>query len=144
MDHRSLEDIEIEMSVLLRNLALITTYKKVGHLDRSAYFLLYRIISHGSTGVKALAEEFHLDISTVSRQVRVLEEKGYVYRVPDTLDRRAYFLEVTDLGQKEFNEYKKLRLAKIEGLLKNWSDEECKIFGLLLKKYNLSIKDILE
>lgn len=144
MDQHSLESMEIELSILLRNLALIATYKKFGNLDRSAYLLLYRIISRGSTGVKVLAEEFHLDISTISRQVRVLEKKGYVYRIPDASDRRAYFLEVTDLGRNEFIEYKNLRLTKISELLKNWSDEECQIFGVLLKKYNRSLNDILE
>lgn len=144
MDQHSLENIEIESSILLRNLSLIATYKKLGNLDRSAYLLLYSIISCESTGVKALAEEFHLDISTISRQVRVLEEKGYVYRVPDKLDRRSYFLQATDLGLREFNEYKQLRLTKLEELLKNWSNEECQVFGALLKKYNSSLADILK
>lgn len=44
---------------------------------------------------------------------------------------------------KEFNKYKHLRLTKISELLKNWSDEGCKIFGQILKKYNRSIIDIL-
>lgn len=144
MDQQSLENIEIELLVLLRYLALNTTYKKTGNLDRSAYLLLYRIISHGSTGVKALSDEFHLDISTISRQATVLEQKGYVYRIHDTSDRRAYFLQITDLGRREFNEYKHLRLTKIAELLNNWSDEECEIFGQLLRKYNHSLIDMLE
>lgn len=144
MEQQSLENIEIELAVLLRRLALISTYKKTGNLDRAAYLLLYRIISRGPTGVKVLADEFHLDISTISRQVTVLEQKGYVYRIPDTSDRRAYFLQITDLGRTEFNEYKHLRLTEIEKLLKDWSDEECKVFGQLLKKYNHSLVDMLE
>ncbi|MCH5138299.1 MarR family transcriptional regulator [Clostridiaceae bacterium UIB06] len=144
MDQESLENIEIELAILLRHLASIATYKKIGTLDRSAYLLLYRIISHGPAGVKAMAEEFRLDISTISRQVRVLEEKGYICRISDTLDRRAYFLEATDLGRKEFSEYKQQRLMRISELLKDWSDEESKIFGILLKKYNRSLSDMLE
>lgn len=144
MDQQALENIEIEMAVLLRYLASIATYKKIGNLDRAAYLLLQKIISDGATGVKAMADEFHLDISTVSRQVRGLEEKGYISRIHDTSDRRAYFLEATDLGRKEYDDYKKQMLIKMSELLKNWSDEECKIFGLLLKKFNHSLSDRLE
>lgn len=144
MDEQSLETIEIELAVLLRHLSLIATYKKIGNLDRSAYLLLHQIISNGATGVKALADELHLDTSTISRQATVLEQKGYVYRIPDTVDRRAYSLQITDFGVKEFSEYKQLRLEKVAELLKNWSDEECKVFAKLLKKYNHSLIDILD
>lgn len=136
MDEHALETIELEMAILLRRATSITTSKKIGNLDRSAYLLLHQIASHGSAGVKALADEFHLDISTVSRQAAALEQKGYVYRVPDPLDGRAYSLQITDLGKKELNEYKQARLVRFEELLKNWSDEEREIFGQLLKKFN--------
>ncbi|WP_411680570.1 MarR family winged helix-turn-helix transcriptional regulator [Clostridium thailandense] len=144
MDHQALENIEIEMAVLQRFLASVSTYKKIGNLDRAAYLLLHTIIYDGNTGVKSMADELHLDISTISRQVRGLEEKGYISRIADTSDRRAYFLEVTELGRKEFDYYKQHALMKVSELLKNWSDEECKIFGLLLKKFNHSISDMLE
>lgn len=136
MDEHALETIELEMAILLRRATSITTSKKIGNLDRSAYLLLHQIASHGSAGVKALADEFHLDISTVSRQAAALEQKGYVYRVPDPLDGRAYSLQITDLGKKELNEYKQARLVRFEELLKNWSDEEREVFGQLLKKFN--------
>ncbi|MFB9757386.1 MULTISPECIES: MarR family winged helix-turn-helix transcriptional regulator [Bacillaceae] len=136
MDEHALETIELEMAILLRRATSITTSKKIGNLDRSAYLLLHQIASHGSAGVKALADEFHLDISTVSRQAAALEQKGYVYRVPDPLDGRAYSLQITDLGKKELNEYKQARLVRFEELLKDWSDEEREVFGQLLKKFN--------
>ncbi|MBV7276678.1 MarR family transcriptional regulator [Clostridiaceae bacterium UIB06] len=144
MDHQALENIEIEMAVLQRFLASVSTYKKIGNLDRAAYLLLHTIIYEKNASVKAMADELHLDISTISRQVRGLEEKGYISRIADTSDRRAYFLEATELGQKEFNFYKQHALMRVSELLKNWSDEECKIFGLLLKKFNHSISDMLE
>ncbi|MDQ0199771.1 MarR family winged helix-turn-helix transcriptional regulator [Neobacillus ginsengisoli] len=112
--------------------------KKLGNLDRSAYLLLHQITSHGPTGVKALADALQLDISTVSRQVGSLEQKGYVFRIPDPLDGRAYSLQITELGTKEFNEYQQIRFEKIADILKGWSDEERQLFGQLLKKYNRS------
>lgn len=139
MDEQALETLELELAILLRRVSLITTYSKFGNLDRSAYLLLRQITAHGSAGVKALADESYLDISTISRQATALEQKGYVYRIPDPLDGRAYSFQITDLGAKEYNEHKQARLSKIADILKNWSDEECEVFGQLLRKYNRSI-----
>ncbi|MDQ7093334.1 MarR family transcriptional regulator [Desulfosporosinus sp. PR] len=135
----SLETIELELAVLIRRVSLITTCCKFGNLDRSAYLLLHQIISHGSAGVKTLANESHLDISTISRQAAALEQKGYVYRIPDPLDGRACSFLVTDLGLKEYNNHRQARLTKIADNLEDWSEEECRMFGQLLRKYNLSI-----
>jgi DNA-binding MarR family transcriptional regulator len=135
MDEHSLETIDLELAVLLRRLASITS-KKLGNMDRSAYLLLHQIISYGPARVKNLADEFQLDISTVSRQVTALEHKGYVYRIPDPSDGRAYSLQITELGNKKFNEYQHLRYTKLEEILKDWSNEDCEQFGQLLRKYN--------
>ncbi|WJH33796.1 MarR family transcriptional regulator [Paenibacillus sp. CC-CFT747] len=62
-------------------------------MDRSSYTLLTQLSQKGGpAGVKALADEFRLDVSTVSRQTTLLEAKGYVKRVPDPEDGRSSFL----------------------------------------------------
>lgn len=137
MKEHSLDTIDIELAVLLRRFTSMAT-KNTHHLDRSAYLLLNQILEHGPAGVKALAEEFQLDISTVSRQAAALEQKKYVYRIPDPLDRRAYSFQITDLGVKEYREYKQFRLHKIEDILTGWSEEERRLFGTLLRKFNRS------
>lgn len=139
MDEHSLETIELELAILLRRITSITSDKKISSLDRSAYLLLRQIASHGSAGVKALADEFGLDISTVSRQAGVLEQKGYVRRTPDPFDGRAYSLQITELGMKELMENKQARLMKIAELLNDWSEEECALFGDLLRKFNRTV-----
>ncbi|MFD0870137.1 MarR family [Chlamydia abortus] len=136
MDPRSLETIELELAILVRHINSIASDKKIGTLDRSAYLLLHQISAHGSAGVKALADEFRLDISTVSRQAAALEQKGYIYRTPDPQDRRSFSLQITDLGAKELDESKRARLARVTEKLKDWSDEDCHTFGKLLTKFN--------
>ncbi|MFJ5714731.1 MarR family winged helix-turn-helix transcriptional regulator [Neobacillus sp. NPDC093127] len=138
MNEHVLEIIELELAILIRRTTSISSHKKFGNLDRSAYLLLHQIISNGAAGVKALAGEFQLDISTVSRQTAALEQKGYVYRIPDPLDGRAYSLQITELGKKEYTENKHARLARIVEVLESWSEEESKVFGELLKKFNQS------
>lgn len=139
MDEDSLKTIELEIAILARRITSINNNNKFGNLDRSAYLLLHQIASLESLGVKSLACEFHLDISTVSRQVASLEKKGYVYRIPDPLDRRAYSLQITDLGKKELEQCREARLEKMAEIFRNWTDEECSAFGTLLKKYNQSV-----
>ncbi|HBI03081.1 MAG TPA: MarR family transcriptional regulator [Paenibacillaceae bacterium] len=142
MDEDSLKTIELQIAIVARRITSINSNNKFGNLDRSAYLLLHQIASHGSAGVKALACESHLDISTVSRQVAALEKKGYVYRIPDPSDGRAYSLQITDFGKKEFQECKEARLEKMKGIFRNWTEEECTAFGILLKKYNQSVLEI--
>ncbi|MNH98662.1 MarR family protein [compost metagenome] len=137
--NNAVDVIELEMAILVRRLVSMTTYKKTSNLDRSAYLLLYQIDSYGSAGVKALSDEFHLDISTVSRQAAALEQKGYVRRIPDPIDGRAYSLEMTEAGLEVLNENKKARQDSIGKMLSNWSDGERVIFGELLRKFNTAI-----
>jgi DNA-binding MarR family transcriptional regulator len=137
MDERSLEHIQFELAALVRYITSVSDKKKK-NLDRSGYLLLQQITSHGSAGVKALANEYHLDISTVSRQAAALEAKGYVYKIPDPSDGRAYSYHITELGTKELEIYKKERVERLRYLLQGWSDEECAQFARLLKKFNSS------
>lgn len=139
MDDKSLETIELEMAVLYRRITTVTASRKNGNLDRSAYLLLHRISVHGAIGVKSLADEFQLDISTVSRQAAALEQKGYVRRIPDPADRRAFFMEITELGAKEYADYKASRLARIRELLADWPEEETETFAVLLQKFNRAL-----
>ncbi|MFL6516910.1 MAG: MarR family winged helix-turn-helix transcriptional regulator [Bacillus sp. (in: firmicutes)] len=138
MDEHSLEMIELELAILIRRTTSISNNKKFGNLDRSAYLILRRIKAKGAVGVKVLAEEFKLDISTVSRQAAALEHKGYLYRIPDPLDGRAYTLQLTEQGTNELFDYKQARLKRITELLEDWTDEERKLFGKLLEKFNQS------
>jgi DNA-binding MarR family transcriptional regulator len=137
MKDKSVEKIQFELATLVRYISSVSSDKN-GNLDRSGFLLLHRLYSHGSTGVKTLAHEFHLDISTVSRQAAALEQKGFVYKIPDPADRRAYSYEITEDGKEELAAYKKERVNRVKKLLNGWSEEECAMFGELLMKFNNS------
>ncbi|MFJ7727581.1 MarR family winged helix-turn-helix transcriptional regulator [Neobacillus sp. NPDC097160] len=139
MYEQALEMIELELAILIRRTTAVTTNKKIWKLDRSAYLLLRRIATKGAVGVKVLAGEFGLDISTISRQAAALEHKGYLHRIPDPLDGRAYSFQITELGTKELKEHKQARLDRIAELIHDWPEEERKVFGQLLKKFNQAL-----
>ncbi|WP_027092256.1 MarR family winged helix-turn-helix transcriptional regulator [Cohnella thermotolerans] len=139
MDPRVLDLIDTELALLVRRATSLSNDKSFANLDRSAYLLLNHMIASGPTGVRALADEFRLDISTVSRQIAALEQKGYVLRSPNPDDGRAYFFEVTESGRAEHAEYKKMRQARITEKMQGWSDEERRTFGDLLRKFNRTL-----
>jgi DNA-binding MarR family transcriptional regulator len=139
MNSDSLEALELELAILYRRITSITAHRKIGNLDRSAYLLLHHMSAHGAIGVKALAFEFGLDISTVSRQAAALEHKGYIKKTQDPLDGRASSLQITELGKRELMECKNERLNKVAEVMEDWSEDEQKMFGLLLKKFNRSV-----
>lgn len=139
MNSDSLEALELELAILYRRITSITSHRKIGNLDRSAYLLLHHISTHSTIGVKDLAFEFGLDISTVSRQAAALEHKGYIKKKQDPFDKRASSLQITVLGEHELKECKDERLNKVAEVMKNWSEDEQKMFGQLLKKFNRSI-----
>ncbi|WP_135557283.1 MarR family winged helix-turn-helix transcriptional regulator [Paenibacillus cymbidii] len=142
MDTETLELVELEIARLVRRVASFSFDKNGASLDRSAYLLLYRITKRGAAGVKTLADELRLDISTVSRQTAALEQKGLVVRKPVPLDRRAYVLEITPLGTSELAAFKQVRLQAIAGIMQDWSEEERAQFGTLLGKFNRSLSKL--
>lgn len=140
MGKQSLHMIDFELAILLRRVTSMTTNPKFGNLERSEYLLLNQITMHGAAGMKSLSEYLHLDISTVSRQTSALENKGYVYRIPDPSDGRAYSLMITESGVRELHAYKQARLIRMEELLEGWNEEEREAFGQLLQKFNHSFR----
>ncbi|UJF33884.1 MarR family winged helix-turn-helix transcriptional regulator [Paenibacillus hexagrammi] len=134
MDEKDLELIDYELVVFIRRCSLD---KELGGLDRSTYTLLTQLSkSGGPAGVKALADEFRLDVSTISRQTTVLESKGYVQRLQDPTDGRSSKFQVTEEGMRKLEEAKKARLARHAQLFQDWTDAERRQFGELLARLN--------
>lgn len=134
MSEPTIELIEQQVNDFIRR--IVMTEKRKDSLDRSAYILLHQLSSNGPAGVKTLAEELHLDISTVSRQAAALVAKSYVEKTPNSQDGRAYFYQITRLGAKELEKNKQHRFERISEILQDWSEDEREIFGRLLQKYN--------
>ncbi|WP_379304226.1 MarR family winged helix-turn-helix transcriptional regulator [Paenibacillus sp. GCM10027628] len=138
---KDLKAIDYEMAMLIRRATSAAIDKKLGNLERSHYLLLYQLAENGAMGVKALADAFHLDISTASRQAAALEAKGYVERLPDPEDGRASFFRLTALGAKELQDTKAIRLNRINLLLQDWSTEDRQKLVELLGRFNRTFID---
>jgi DNA-binding MarR family transcriptional regulator len=49
--------------------------------------------------------------------------------MPDSSDKRAHSLQITNVEKQELTDYKQARMIKTAELLKSWSDEERRAFG---------------
>ena len=69
----------------------------------------------------ALAKLLGIDLSVVSRQVKFLEEVGFVARQPDPLDARAALVSATESGQSALELSRAKRTEVLDEVLDDWS-----------------------
>ena len=96
---------------------------------------LLKLVAHsGPLRLTALAAGLDLDTSTVSRQVRALEERGLIERTTDPDDGRASRLAVTDAGRHSLDQGAQRRRALIGEVIADWSDEDRDSLRILLHR----------
>jgi DNA-binding MarR family transcriptional regulator len=124
---------------LTRLLRLAETRRTAGaapsspnRLDRAAYTLLTRLDECPTTRLTELAALVEIDLSTASRQVRGLLDRGFVSRVEDPSDQRAARLELTEAGREVLCASRALRVERIASRLANWGQRDLEELARLL------------
>lgn len=136
------EVIEYELTTFIRRAVYVdNSDNKIGNLERAAYLLLRQLEEFGPARVKALAEAFKLDISTLSRQAAALEAKKLIVRSSDPSDGRVSLFSITELGKEKLKADKELRLQRYQSMVQNWTTEEKEMFGKLLERMNEAFFD---
>ena len=82
----------------------------------------------------SIAQELHLDKSTVARALAKLEQTGYVERKSNPNDNRELFVFPTEKALGIFTDVKTVAKNWARQLSKNISKEEMQIFGSVLKR----------
>lgn len=90
----------------------------------------------GPQRTTAIAAEFCLDPSTVSRQVDALVRSGHVEKVRDPDDGRAMLVQLTDLGTTELHEHVRAINATLNGILDGWTVADLHTLTTLLGRLN--------
>ncbi|MFI1918806.1 MarR family winged helix-turn-helix transcriptional regulator [Nocardia sp. NPDC020380] len=83
-----------------------------------------------------LAGHFHLDKSTVSRQVAALEQLGYLDREADPTNRRNHVLRATPEGRRVAREAARSRTEAFTLRFLDWEDEDVARLAEYLVRYN--------
>ena len=99
------------------------------------HFITLLYISENEGVTQAQLSEIHRkDRNIVSRNIDVLEEKGFVIRKRGIVDRRSFTIHLTDLGHSVITTHKNLIKESEQEALSNLSKDEISIFYSLLTK----------
>ena len=141
----SVESIEQELTLLVRRAQKV--HLRGGPtehvVERAAYGILAWLHDAGPLRPSALAAHFHLDASTISRQVASLEQAGLITREPDAEDRRACRLRPTEHGRTVLTTTRAERRGVVRELLQSWSPEDLANFASLLAAFNAGLDNHL-
>ena len=135
----SIETVSRELVQLVRGLRELhgAIAKASRHpVDASGAMVLSRLEELGPVRLSTLAQVLCLDISTVSRQVPVLERQGWVARERDPEDQRAQLLDLTDEGRDVLIEVRRSRVEVLRRLLPDWTEAELDTFAAQLHRFN--------
>jgi DNA-binding MarR family transcriptional regulator len=134
--------VELELLKLVRHLETFgrksSLYREV---DRAGYLALRTLDSLGPSCINGLAQELHLDSSTVTRQVSVLESGGFVTREVDPNDGRSWLIDLTSQGRKAMRAVERGRREAIDSMLDGWKSEEVHELARTIAKLNLALFD---
>lgn len=105
-------------------------------LQPVGYKLLSTIVRSGPIHAGALAAMLYTDKSVISRQVKILEDMGFVERRADPTDRRASFLAATPEAIERVNEVRAADQANLYRSLRRWGEDDVRRLAELLERLN--------
>jgi DNA-binding MarR family transcriptional regulator len=116
--------------------ALVTHLKRrSGDPDTSARaFLLGHVDRLAPVRATDLADATALDLSTISRHLRGLEDAGLLTRSPDPDDRRASLLTVTDEGRVFLADAVRARTALLAEATAGWPTDDVSTLSALMTR----------
>ena len=96
---------------------------KLKNIDMTAGQFPFIVVLSHEEGITQdeLAAHFHIDKGTVARALRKLEDKEYLFRKVDSLNRRRHLIYLTEKGKRI--------VPKIISIDKGWEDSICSKFS---------------
>ena len=108
---------------------------RVGYPLEGPYFgTLSRLATTGTATVSELAELLNLELSTVSRRVRVLEERRLIEREPGS-DRRTSLLRLTEEGEQMFLALEQGWRQMLTEVVADWDPVDVDRFSALFTRF---------
>lgn len=110
-------------------------------LEPSCFPLARHLMHRGSVRVSDLAALTELDASTVSRHVKMLEQRGIVERQPDPEDGRASLVRLSDAGHAAIEGAFSRRFDRIKAALEPWSQPDRDALQRLLSRLAADLRE---
>ncbi|MGI8700031.1 MAG: MarR family winged helix-turn-helix transcriptional regulator [Nocardioidaceae bacterium] len=102
--------------------------------DPSTFALVKLLMCQDEMRVSDIAANVGLDASTVSRQIKQLEDKGIVERTPDPADGRAWLVRLTKFGTTHMRAAFQRRFLRIKAVVDPWSEADKTQLRILLNR----------
>jgi DNA-binding MarR family transcriptional regulator len=101
-------------------------------LSLSEMFALLALSAQAPMSQQVLAEQLHLEKSTVSRLIKHLEQRGWVKRVRDLHDTRMFRLHLSEAGHEQASRLTRSLAERHERLLAELKpdEQEALVYGL--------------
>lgn len=132
-DHECIVNLMFSVGAAMQ--AVKRAHAPTADADHGATALISVLYRCGPMRSSDLAQVTMLDLSTVSRHARALEEAGHVARAADPDDRRAHRLALTETGLALVEEHWNQRLAYLSSRLSGWSREDARSLAALVGRF---------
>ena len=96
--------------------------------------LLRALLRHGELPVAGLAEAAQMDISAVSRQLRLLEDGGLVRRSASVGDGRVALVKLSPAGRRAAERIREVGLLHLRDSLAGWSTSDTRELARLMTR----------
>jgi DNA-binding MarR family transcriptional regulator len=107
----------------------------VGELSANDAWLLGAIVAAGSIRVSDVARMQGVDKSTISPQLRRLEQRGLLARTTDPSDGRVVLVRATDKGHRWQDELDTAGAAVFAEVLRRWTPADVTALATLLTRF---------
>ena len=98
-------------------------------------WLLEKVVTSGPVRMSQLAEWMAVDKSTMTTEIRRLEQAGLVSRRSDPTDRRAVLITSTNEGQTAIEQHRKVAQDVYNTLVGKWTEGDRAEFSRLLGRF---------
>ena len=136
---RDVSGLEYELILLSRH---SLQRGRLQELDRSAYILLGRLELGDAMSLKELAIACSVDISTINRQVGMLERKALVERVDDPRGGLARKIQPTPLGLERLRADRATSCEGVRRVVSDWPEARVDLLRTLLREFNGGIEGL--
>lgn len=109
-------------------------------MPASAYPILAHLNDVGRARTQKLGEIAVITSGSITHMVNKLEKNGFVRKSVDENDRRVYWVELTDEGQKKFTKAHKEHMKYLDKLLEDFTEDEKESFIDQIKRFGKTIE----
>lgn len=111
------------------------------NITTSIGFVLLNIDSDKGTAATKIAPLLGLEIRSLTRMLKNLEEKKLIYKEPDEFDRRSVRIYLTEEGKLKKEISRKTVIKFNKKIKENISEEKLKIFFEVLQNINKLLEE---